>query len=116
MKCIHCEEPAEWIDKYCQEHWEAECSRTWWEMVDSLPIPTHNPQSPTPMKSLFLVFILFSGIILSLQILLNLAVEIAKLTGKAAIYLPTLSPAQVAMSMSVFGVATATQYWWLTVV
>lgn len=32
-KCLHCDQPAEWIDEYCQEHWEAECSRTWWEMV-----------------------------------------------------------------------------------
>jgi hypothetical protein len=31
--CICCNLPAEWVDKWCQEHWESECDRTWWEMV-----------------------------------------------------------------------------------
>lgn len=35
-KCHYCNEPAEWVDEYCQECWEAECSRTWWEMVMTL--------------------------------------------------------------------------------
>jgi hypothetical protein len=72
-------------------------------------------KSTATQTPLFLVFILFSGIITSLQILLKLTVEVVKLAGKAAIYLPTLSPAQVAMSMSWFGVCSVTQYWWLTV-
>jgi hypothetical protein len=31
--CVCCDLPAEWVDKWCQECWEAECDRTWWEMV-----------------------------------------------------------------------------------
>ena len=73
-------------------------------------------KSTATQTPLFLAFILFSGIITSLQILLKITVIVVELAGKAAVFLPTLSPAQVAMSMSVFGVATATQYWWLTVV
>jgi hypothetical protein len=73
-------------------------------------------KSTATQTPLFLVFIMFSGIIVSFQIMLNLTLEIVKLAGKAAVFLPTLSPAQVAMSMSVFGIATATEYWWLTVV
>jgi len=38
--CTEChEEPAEWDfgeDAYCQMCWEAECDRTWWEMMDRI--------------------------------------------------------------------------------
>lgn len=26
-------EPAEWLDEYCQDCWECECSRGWWALV-----------------------------------------------------------------------------------
>jgi hypothetical protein len=35
-QCICCTESAEWAEKWCQEHWEAECGRAWWEMIDRL--------------------------------------------------------------------------------
>jgi hypothetical protein len=73
-------------------------------------------KSAATQSPLFLVFILFSGIIVSLQILLNLTLEIVKLAGKASVFLPTLPPAQVAMSMGWLGICSVAQYWWLTVV
>ena len=36
MKCKKCKETAEWIDKYCQFHWEEYCSEAFWEMIDRL--------------------------------------------------------------------------------
>jgi hypothetical protein len=36
MKCKYCNEPAEWLDQYCQMHWEAYCDEAWWKMMMSL--------------------------------------------------------------------------------
>jgi hypothetical protein len=46
-QCVCCTEPAEWAQRWCQEHWEAECSRTWWEMVMGRGgIKLSDPKSP----------------------------------------------------------------------
>lgn len=28
--------PIEWVDLYCQQCWEALCSREWWQMIAAL--------------------------------------------------------------------------------
>jgi hypothetical protein len=35
IKRCQCGQPAEWLEKFCQIHWEEQCSQTWWEMLDS---------------------------------------------------------------------------------
>lgn len=35
-KCIKCNEQADWLEIYCQEHWEQYCSEMWWEMIPKL--------------------------------------------------------------------------------
>jgi hypothetical protein len=36
MKCKHCEEQAEWMDEFCQEHWEEYCAQSWWAMLQNI--------------------------------------------------------------------------------
>ncbi len=40
MKCkicgCECSTEDLWLDTFCQECWEAECDKTWWEYIKSL--------------------------------------------------------------------------------
>lgn len=50
--CKHCDEPAEWLDSYCQEHWEEYCAGQFWTAVDQpdedqpLPQADDEPERP----------------------------------------------------------------------
>ena len=36
MKCVECNNKAEWLDKYCQECWEGYCSSEWWQKIKQI--------------------------------------------------------------------------------
>lgn len=49
--CLHCDEPAEWSEQYCQEHWEQHCADQFWQVIDE--IVAEEPQALQHPETIF---------------------------------------------------------------